>query len=277
MFIGTWPYMHREMSVAALDAGKHVFCQARMAGDLEDANAMVAAADNHPELVNMICPPPHRLRWEPYIRRLIETGEMGELRDVQLTGFNGANLDPHKITWRERVEYSGKQALAVGIFAEMLNAWVGEYDTLSATTATPIKTKTDDNGKPYDIQIPQIVMIHGRLQNGAAIVEHHSGVSPHVQGSEIIIVGSKATLRIVPMQSIEFAKVGEELAPADVPQSEQDDWHVERDFINAIHQARAGKSWQVSPDFHEGLKYMKKVEAIDRAAQTGQAVRLADL
>src|SRR4051794_33151952 len=31
IFIGTWPYMHREMSIAALKAGKHVFCQARMA------------------------------------------------------------------------------------------------------------------------------------------------------------------------------------------------------------------------------------------------------
>ncbi len=26
VFIGTWPYMHRDMSIAALEAGKHVFC-----------------------------------------------------------------------------------------------------------------------------------------------------------------------------------------------------------------------------------------------------------
>ncbi|HXG25044.1 MAG TPA: Gfo/Idh/MocA family oxidoreductase, partial [Chthonomonadales bacterium] len=31
VLIGTWPYMHAEMSIAALQAGKHVFCQARMA------------------------------------------------------------------------------------------------------------------------------------------------------------------------------------------------------------------------------------------------------
>src|SRR4051794_34586745 len=31
VLIGTWPYTHAQMSIAALEAGKHVFCQARMA------------------------------------------------------------------------------------------------------------------------------------------------------------------------------------------------------------------------------------------------------
>ena len=39
--------MHKEMSVAALEAGKHVFCQ-RMAMNLTEAKAMVAAAHAHP-------------------------------------------------------------------------------------------------------------------------------------------------------------------------------------------------------------------------------------
>lgn len=29
--IGTWPYLHCPVTVAALDAGKHVLCEARMA------------------------------------------------------------------------------------------------------------------------------------------------------------------------------------------------------------------------------------------------------
>ena len=44
IFIGTWPYMHREMATAALVAGKHVFCQARMCMDWHEAMQMVAAA-----------------------------------------------------------------------------------------------------------------------------------------------------------------------------------------------------------------------------------------
>src|SRR6266536_3160927 len=56
VFIGTWPYTHAEMSVAALEAGKHVFCQARMARDLAEARQMLAAAERHPRQVAMLCP-----------------------------------------------------------------------------------------------------------------------------------------------------------------------------------------------------------------------------
>ena len=31
VLIGTWPYMHRQLTLASLDRGKHVLCQARMA------------------------------------------------------------------------------------------------------------------------------------------------------------------------------------------------------------------------------------------------------
>ncbi|HUE95043.1 MAG TPA: Gfo/Idh/MocA family oxidoreductase, partial [Longimicrobiaceae bacterium] len=35
--IGTWPYMHRTLTLEALAAGKHVLCQARMANTAQEA------------------------------------------------------------------------------------------------------------------------------------------------------------------------------------------------------------------------------------------------
>src|ERR1022692_360033 len=51
IWIGTPPYMHSAVTISALEAGKHVFCQARMSMDLAEAKEMLAASKRYPELV----------------------------------------------------------------------------------------------------------------------------------------------------------------------------------------------------------------------------------
>ena len=280
IFIGTWPYMHKEMSIAALDAGKHVFCQARMAMDLAQAKAMVAAVHAHPSQVNMVCPPPTRMPFEPYIKNVLASGQLGPITAVELYAVGGGNLNKNAISWRERGEFSGKQILAMGIYAETLNAWVGPYEELSARLATPIPTKTDPaTGKAVQIDIPQVVTISGKLKNGALAYEHHSGVAvdKSTTGSRLTIWGLDGTLRYTFGNTIELAKAGQPLAAVNVPENLKREWHVEEDFIAAVRNAREGKAWKVSPDFDEALLYMQKVEAVHASHDAGRSVRLADL
>src|SRR5437879_12337378 len=42
VWIGTTPYMHSAVTISALEAGKHVFCQARMSMDKAEAEEMLA-------------------------------------------------------------------------------------------------------------------------------------------------------------------------------------------------------------------------------------------
>ena len=277
IFIGTWPYRHREMSVAALEAGRHVFCQARMAMNLDEAKAMVAAAEAHPDLVHMICPPPHRMPHEPFIRRMMAQGDLGDLHLVRIVSLDASNADPDTITWRERVEYSGLQALQVGIWAETLHAFAGQVATLQAVTATPLAQKRDEAGELYEIRIPQIVLVQGVLESGAVLSEQHSGLSSHEQANFIALHGSKGTLRIHADGRIELGRAGEELRPIETPGELQRPWQVEQDFVEAVRRARAGQAWAVRPNFHEALQYMRKVQAIHDSAATGRAVRLSEL
>jgi hypothetical protein len=39
----------------------------------------------------------------------------------------------------------------------------------------------------------------------------------------------------------------------------------------------AGEPWSLSPDFHEALRYMQKVEAVHASAQSGQAINPSEL
>ena len=49
--IGTWPYMHATISIEALESGKHVLTEARMAMDSDEAEAMFNVSKNYPELI----------------------------------------------------------------------------------------------------------------------------------------------------------------------------------------------------------------------------------
>src|SRR5262249_17853345 len=56
--IGTWPNMHSVITVAALEAGKHVLCEARMARDASEAHEMLRVAHAHPSQVAQLVPAP---------------------------------------------------------------------------------------------------------------------------------------------------------------------------------------------------------------------------
>jgi len=280
VFIGSWPNTHCQMSIEALQAGKHVFCQARMAMDLAEAQRMHQAAQARPELVSMLCPPPHRMPYEPFVRHMVRSGRIGELREVQVDCLDASCDDPSVVSWRERVEISGKQVMQVGIWAETLNAWVGEYELLKAVMHTPVAHKTDVDGSEYVIKVPQVVMIEGKLANGATIIEQHSGVSQEPPMNQVTIIGSLARLRVEVGGPLRFGTKGKPLRPAAVPEELTCRWQVEQSFITAVRSARSGAPAQqrrVSPDFAEGLRYMKKVEAVHLSAWSGQAVGMASL
>src|SRR5436309_3290597 len=59
--IGTWPYMHRELVLAALEANKHVLCEARMAMNAAEGRQMLDAARKKPNLVAQLVPGPPTL------------------------------------------------------------------------------------------------------------------------------------------------------------------------------------------------------------------------
>src|ERR1700745_3125495 len=76
--IGTWPYMHAPMTIAALDAGKHVLCEARMAMNAKEAHAMLAASRRNPSRVAQIVPAPMTLPVDRTIADAIAGGGGGE-------------------------------------------------------------------------------------------------------------------------------------------------------------------------------------------------------
>jgi myo-inositol 2-dehydrogenase/D-chiro-inositol 1-dehydrogenase len=77
----TPPDLHADVAVAALEAGRHVFCEKPLARTLEDGRRIVAAAARSPGVLMV----GHVARFEPdhaKAKELVDAGRIGELRMV---------------------------------------------------------------------------------------------------------------------------------------------------------------------------------------------------
>ena len=140
--IGTWPNMHKTLTVASLAAGKHVLCEARMALDLGDAKAMLDASRNQPALVAQIVPAPHTLAFDQTIQAMIADGYIGELIaiDARIAANRAYPDGSTPIHWRQDRALSGMNVMNMGIWYEAMMRWVGparsvmgSYNPLPAT------------------------------------------------------------------------------------------------------------------------------------------------
>jgi len=281
VMIGTPPDLQRPISVAALEAGKHVFCEPPMGLHLADAIEMLGAANRFPNQVSMICRSERRSPYDGYIRSIIQSGELGAITAVDVLHTSGSRTQQHA-GWREQVERSGRLTLALDSYAEVLNAWVCPYASLSAVATTPIAEKRDTAGQPFKVKVPQIVMVLGILENGAAGVEYHGGLSPDLTTPRdlVTIYGIKGVLRYYfDAREIRLASIGRELKTVEVPAKFRQEARAESDFVTAIRRAKLGASWSVGSNlsFREGVALMRKLEAVHIAAQTGLRVQLSAL
>jgi predicted dehydrogenase len=133
VWIGTPPVLHAPITIAALEAGKHVFCQARMAMTLAEGRAMLAAAQARPHLVTMLCPSPQGMKGEKLFQQLLAGGHLGDPWHFRFVADSGFFSDPDAPAhWRQRTELSGENVLNVGIYGEVLQRWLGSPERLQA-------------------------------------------------------------------------------------------------------------------------------------------------
>jgi predicted dehydrogenase len=273
--IGTWPYLHCPITVAALDAGKHVLTEARMAMNAGEAHTMLQASRRHPELVAQIVPSPLGLRAHRVVKQMLADGFLGELREVVVLGTNNALADPKAPRhWRQAAEFSGLNMLALGILHEPLTRWIDDPVAVLAQTHifTP-KRPDPESGAPAVVGTPDSVHILSELPGGARGLYHLSGVTHFGPPNQIHLYGSAGTIKyqFAPEDRLLAAQVGEnELREIDVPEHLAGGWRVEEEFVAAIR----GTEKIEFTDFTTGVRYMEFTEAVARSAQSGQRVTL---
>jgi predicted dehydrogenase len=134
---------HREIVLAALEAGKHVLCEKPLANNLAEAREMVTAARNA-GTVNMVCFNYRRAPAVQLARKLVEEGRLGEIRHWRATYLQDFIMDPSfPLIWRLKKEVSGSGALGdIGAhIIDLAQFVVGPISEVTGMTQTFIKER----------------------------------------------------------------------------------------------------------------------------------------
>lgn len=267
--IGTWPYLHAPVAIAALGRGKHVLTEARMAMDAAGAHAMLDAARARPDLTAMVVPAPFSLGVDATVRRLIADGSLGDILFIEHRQPGGFLDLTSPLSWRRDHRLSGLNVMMLGVVYEMILRWVGEASCVQASGTVFVRRRRNGDGD-IAVRIPDHLDVLADMVCGAKLHIQQSGITAMQEGAGTWLYGSEAVLRFHDGR-LSMGRRGETaLAPVAVPAAEAGAWRVEEEFVGAIR----GREPVRLTTFEDGVRYMEFVEAVWRSMAAGRSVPL---
>ena len=161
--------LHRDMAVAALEAGKHVWCEKPMALTLADAEAMTEAATRNRRTTQV----GYNYIWNPTIlhaRKLIEDGAIGRPIHFRIIYDEDYQADADAPwSWRCLTKDAGLGVLGdMGCHAvSMIDVLIGRPDALIADMQTIYTTRPKPGGGTGPVENEDVATALLRFPGGA--------------------------------------------------------------------------------------------------------------
>jgi predicted dehydrogenase len=195
--IATPPYLHHQMVITAIEAGKHVLCEKPLARNLAETRDMAKLAERA-KVVAMVN---HQLRYLPMRRRvkeLIDEGYIGTPHAVSMIVFNSQLADPdgQRFGWLMESDKAGGMLRASGShYIDTLRWWLGDIHAVAGLTGTMVKRRRlPDSTSMASVDADDNFAFLLRFENGAIGSVHFSSTAPTDAGESITITGSEGML-----------------------------------------------------------------------------------
>lgn len=270
VLIGSPPYIHRDVAVAAFDAGKDVLTQTRMAKTLDEAREMARKARDTGRK-GMVFPPNPYFSLTHYVKHLIQTGYTGTVRQVFAQYMTAEMVDSEKPFGRRSDPVLFSYPNHLGLYWDVLSAWFGDATRVLADARiyTPERTRGADSTRIPAV-VPESTTVIAETESGAVVTLTHTDVTRFGQ-SRIEIYGERGTLVFPSMEEVMGGRGNDkELAPLTVPPEWQGAWQAEEEFVRLVR----GEAEVAVPSFEDGLKNMEFLEAARQSSIQGQWVDL---
>jgi predicted dehydrogenase len=257
---------HAELTIKALEAGKHVLCEKPMANSPAECQRMIDAA----KAANRKLMVAYRVHWEPHNIRAKEMVEKGELGDVWFAASDHHRpLNPSlpRDEWRMKKAIAGGGSLVdIGVYSLNGLIWLlGEAP--SRVAATMFSPPDDPRFAEVECTFSaQLVFPSGRRANIS------SGYDATKKRADLF--GSKATVVLDPATEYEGNKLSV-FSDKGVQEVKTKDGS-EVQFTGEIdHFSQAiRENIPIKTPGEMGLRDVRLIEALYKAADTGQWVDL---
>lgn len=296
--IATPTFLHAEMAIAAAEAGKHIFCEKPFCNTLAEAEAMLAAV----EKAGVVHYLNHNYRRCPAVllaKKLIAEGEIGEVYHWRGAYQQSWLVNPqHPLDWKlqKRTAAAGPLWDLGSHAVDLAHFLVGEFAEIDCRGKQFIANRplASDPSKNGEVEVECAALMTGEFKNGAlATIETTRYATGRRNRHTFEIYGSRGAITwdMEDMNRLQFYSgndpedrqgfrdilvtersheyVGAWWPPGHIIGYEHAFVHAAIDFLNAV-----SSGTQVEPNFRDGVKSIRVLEAAARSMETGQRVKL---
>ena len=283
--ISTPPFLHYEMAMEVLQAGKHLLLEKPTTHSALQAQQLVSTSLNH-NLVGMMC---HEFRWLPhrnYLTHLVsEENIIGDLQEIHYNSYQSfaALSDNPKFGWLWDSRFEGGMLGALGshLIDQIRATTQREFLTVSGYTTTRTQIRQDYHGEMQKVTADDGFGLFFEMDNDVrGVLTASATVSPAL-GSKFILSGDKGTV-YNENDKIYFGEIGGSFEEVEIPSEFQIDTALqEKDrrippFLKLLDQVKLslddGKS--LTPSLTDGWRNQLVVDAVRQSQATGQKISI---
>lgn len=271
VLIGTQPYLHREAVLEALDVGKHVLCQTRIALSADEAREMhrKAVEAETRGVKSMLARPAPYARGQKFVTHLLSSGYAGRPRQVLAFCImpDAADSTTPMLRRQDVNAFGPINAWQLGLYWDVMAPWVGQARRVLAQASLFTPRRPESPGGPVvEVAYPDSMMAIAETDLDVTVFSYQNWAA-RFGTNRIELYGEEGTL--VYQQQGDVILGGQQgddaLATLPIPAELDDPWHVEADFVRLIRGELAAPSFS----FLDGVRNMEYLEAVDRSLKAG--------